>query len=117
MDCSSHGLSTNGTTGNWRQAGCNGSCILQKVTLASMVGKYEIQAKMTWAVMVGKYQIHAKIALASMVGSIKQAKMYRPGTGAAWGRKVRGRYVPNGTVVRGKRYGGGTGAAPIGKGL
>ena len=68
--------------------------------------------------MVGKYQIHTKIALASMVGKYQtQAKMYRPGTGAAWGRKVRGRYVPNGTVVRGKRYGGGTGAAPIGKGL
>ena len=31
-----------------------------KMTLASMVGKNEIQAKMTLASMVGKYQIQAK---------------------------------------------------------
>ena len=37
-----------------------------KLTLASMVGKYEIQTKMTLESMVGKYQI--------------QANIYRPGT-------------------------------------
>ena len=83
-----------------------------------MVGRYQTQAKIALASMVGKYQIQTKIALASMVGKYQtQAKMYRPGTGATWGRKVRGRYVHNCTVVRTKRYGDGTGAAPIGKGL
>ena len=38
-----------------------------KLTLASMVGKYEIQAKMTLASMVGKYEIQAKITLGSMI--------------------------------------------------
>ena len=99
MDCSSHGLSPNGTTGNWHQAGCNGSCILQKVTLASMVGKYEIQAKMTWAVMVGKYQIHAKIALASMVGKYQTGKNVQA--------RYRGRMGAKGTgKVRAQRNGG-----------
>ena len=51
-----------------------------KMTLASMVGKYEIQAKIALARMVGKYQT--------------QVKKYRPGTGGTWERK---------------RYGGGTG--------
>ena len=89
-----------------------------------MVGKYQIHVKRTLASMVGKYQIHVKMTLASMVGKYQtQANIYRPGTGATWGRKVRGRYVHNGTVVRAKRYGGtgktvrwygqnGTGAVP-----
>ena len=58
------------------------------------------------------------MTLASMVGKYQtQANIYRPGTGATWGRKVRGRYVHNGTVVRAKRYGGSTWAAPVGKWL
>ena len=34
------------------------------MTLASMDGKYQLQAKMTLASMVGKYQIQAKMTLA-----------------------------------------------------
>ena len=56
--------------------------IQAKMTLASMVGKYEIQTKMTLASMVCKYEIQAKIALASMVGKYQiQAKRYGGGTG------------------------------------
>ena len=74
-----------------------------KMTLASMVGKCEIQAKMTLAKMVCKYQIQAKMTLAGMVGKYQtQANIHRPGTG---------------TVVRGKQYGGDAEAAPVGKGL
>ena len=39
-----------------------------KLTLASMVGKYEIQAKITLVSMVGKYETQAKMTLVSMVG-------------------------------------------------
>ena len=47
-----------------------------KMTLASMIGKYEIQAKIALASMVGMYEIQAKMTLASMVGKYEiQAKM------------------------------------------
>ena len=82
-----------------------------KMTLASMVGKCEIQAKMTLAKMVCKYQIQAKMTLAGMVGKYQtQANIHRPRTGATWGKTVRGQYGQNGTgAVRAKRYGAQTG--------
>ena len=78
--------------------------IQTKMTLASMVGKYQIQTKMTLASMVGMYEIQAKMTLTSMVGKYQiEANIYRS-------RTVRATSGLNGTrAARAKLYRGGRG--------
>ena len=76
LDCSSHGLRMNRTTENWLQIGWNGSCMLQQMTLASMVGKYQIQTKCTGQV-PGRYGLGR--ACKGKMG--KMVKTVRVGTG------------------------------------
>ena len=91
MDCFAHGLNTNRTTGNWHQAGCNGSCVLQKWHWQVWLVSTKYRQKWHWQKMVCKYQIQAKMTLVGMVGKYQtQANSHRPGTG---------------TVVRGNQYG------------
>ena len=52
-----------------------------KMTLTSMVGKYQIQTKMILTSMAGKYQIQTQITLESIFGKYQiQANIYRLGT-------------------------------------
>ena len=93
--------------------------IQAKITLARMVGKYQIQTKMTLASMVGKYQIQTKMTLASMVGMYEiQAKMtltsmvgkYQIEANIYRSRTVRATSGLNGTrAARAKLYRGGRG--------
>ena len=115
LDCSSHGLRMNRTTENWHQTGCNGSCMLQKMTLASMVGKYQIQTKCTGQVPGGTGWDglgRAKWAKwAKRYGGVR-AKWYgtyeQNGTGA-YGQNGTEEYGQNGTEAYGQNGTGRTG--------
>ena len=86
MDCSSHGLNTNRTTGNWHQAGCTGSCILQKWHWQVWLVSIKYRQKWHWQV---------------WLVSIKYRQTFTGPVplGQHEGKTVRDRYGQNGTVA------------------